>query len=676
LLLVLAALSVGCAQRVAKAPGESDITVSGVEITGFEEAELTPPYDVLFDRLGMRKSSLVLPGRYYSEFRVNEDRRRITAFWQSYGFFDVEVTGPKLDFDKEENSVAIHWTVKENERYVIAQVELLSAPTPEWKAELKEMIPFAKGETQIDLEKFRYVRRDMADVLQRAGYGHAQVYSRAFVDTQNKLIHWFYYVDAGPKTRVKSIVVQGNVRTDTDDIIERSGLVVGEPFDWNQRYDGEFHLLDTGAYAATFIRADTDTKFHVPGDAPDSGGDLKDTQVDDEGNLVPRELPEEIDVKIHVVEAPSQQLRVRGGLEFDPTRIDTSLGATLWLRNVFASWHHMVLDGRIGYGWLWRGTTDDPTGLYGEALVRYVKPMFLARLLDFRLTGRFLDELYPGFHLREVTAGPGFRVALAPGRATNFHGGGLFFDTDVLFRFAQQVDFGPFDEATKDAFELADEDEYLGGELQASVILDERDNPFEAMKGYLLSLRAALSPGGVDKWNRYLTLAPEARGFLPLGPSLSVGARAGAGWAFLGGDEGIPLGPRLFGGGSYGMRGFGRHYLSPLAPRCLATGGGAPLVCQGTPVGGLSLFEGTLEGRFLPPQKPYGAVVFADVGGAGINYNPFDQGVSLALGLGLRLRFWYLPAAVDVSYRLLRENEVQVPEDDPFLVFFRLGEAF
>jgi outer membrane translocation and assembly module TamA len=675
LLFLVLSLLAACAERPMKAPGESDITVSEVTLEAQGGGELTPDYAPLMDRLGMRASSLVLPGRYFSDFRVNEDRRRITAFWQNFGFFDVEVLAPKLDFDREENSVAIHWTIKENERYTIADVQLLHAPK-EWGDALRDMIPFAKGATEIDLEKFRYVRRDMADELQRDGYGHAQVYTRAFVDTARKVIHWFYYVDAGPKTKVGSIVVEGNVKTDADDVIERSGLVVGEPFDWNMRYDGEFHLLDTGAYASTFIRANTDTKFHVPGDAPDTGGEIKDTQVDDDGNLIPRELPEAVDVKLHVVEAPSQQLRVRGGLELDPTRIDTALGATLWLRNVFGSWHHLVLDGRVGYGWLYRGTTDDPTGLYGEALVRYIKPMFLARLLDFRLSGRFLDELYPGFHLREVTAGPGLRVALAPGRAKNFHGGGFFFDTDVLFRFAQQVDFGPFDQATKDAFSLAEQDDYLGGELQASVLLDQRDNPFEAMKGYFLGLRAAFSPGGVERWNRYLTVSPEARGFIPLTPSLSVGARAGAGWAFLAGDDGIPLGPRLFGGGSYGMRGFGRHYLSPFAPSCATTGAGAPLVCQGTPVGGLSLMEGSLEGRFLPPLKPYGAVVFADVGGAGADLNPFEDGVSLALGLGLRLRFWYLPAAVDVSYRVLRENEVQVPEDEPFLVFFRLGEAF
>jgi outer membrane protein assembly factor BamA len=124
------------------------------------------------------------------------------------------------------------------------------------------------------------------------------------------------------------------------------------------------------------------------------------------------------------------------------------------------------------------------------------------------------------------------------------------------------------------------------------------------------------------------------------------------------------------------MRGFGRNRLSPLAQSCVRDAGGDPIVCGGTAVGGLSLAEASVEARWLPPLKPYGAVVFSDLGGAGAEANPFETGVSLAAGVGLRLRFWYLPAAFDFSYRVLRDNEPQEPADEPFLVFFRLGEAF
>ena len=660
-----------------KAPGETDILVSGVTLQAKDGGDLAVDHGVLMDRLGMRKGSLILPARYYSAFREVEDQRRITAFWENSGYFDAKVEPPVVERDPEagEESVTITWNITEGMRYAVADIQLKSAPE-EHEAALEELIFFETGTTEIDLEKYRYVRRDMASHLRRAGYGHARVYSRVFVDEREKHIHWFYYVDAGPKTKIGKIVVEGNAKTPPDIVIERSGLVSGEPYDWNKRFDGEFHILDTGAYSSTFIRADVDTKFHVPGDAPDTGGEISDDRIDEDGDLIPRELPETVDIKIHVVEAPSQQLRVRAGAELDPNRFDTALTSRLWLRNLFGPWHHLVLEGRVGFGALYRSTTDDPTGIYGEALIRYIKPKFLTRLLDFRLSARFRDVLYPGFHLRELTAGPGLRVAIAPGRNPKFYGGGFFFDTDVLFRLGQQVDFGPFDPPVRDQFNLTDEELYLGGELQASLVWDARDNPLEALKGHLLALRGGLSPGGVDKWNRYVSVSPEARLFLPVSDSFSFGLRGLGSWVLAHDDTGVPLGPRLFGGGSYSFRGFGRDQLSPKAPACQRNAAGSLLVCQNTPVGGLSLAEAALEARFLPPLAPYGIVVFGDLAGAGADANPFEDGVNVAAGLGLRLRFWYLPAAFDFSYRILGNSEVQELADEPFGVFFRLGEAF
>jgi hypothetical protein len=652
--------------RPTKVPGETDIGVTSVTLQSPEGSKLTPNYKPLMDRLGMRPDSLILPGRYYSEFRENEDRRRLTAFWQNYGFFDVDVERPKTVFDETEKTVAVTWTIRENERYRIEAVHMVNPPEEE-KRTLEEMIPFAPGESDIDLERFRKVRVTMHDYLRDQGYGHARVYSRVFVDRGGKQLHWYYYVDAGPKTRVGKVVVEGNNKIPAELILDRVGLESGDPYAYADKIQREFDLLDTGAFGAAFIRTTADTKFIVPGDAPDTGGVMRDESVDDDGNFVPRELPEEIDLKIHVREAPSQQLRVRAGAQLDPTRVDTTLRTQLWLRNLFGPLHHMTFDGRIGYGVLYRSVTDDPTGVYGDAELRYLRPGLIGRLGDFRFTGRFRQQLFPGFHLREVNVGPGVRTTMAKG---------LFFDLDLYFRYGEQIDFGPFEAATRDAFSLADDDVALSGELQSSITWDKRDNPLEALRGHLLALRTTAAPGDPVGTHGYWTLNPEARLLLPVGSSMAVGLRGNAGWVVAHGSSGVPLGPRWFGGGAYGVRGFGLHQLSPKAPECRFTPEGQLLVCQGTPVGGLSLAQFSLEGRFLPLLKPYGAVVFADAGGAGTEANPFEDGVALALGLGLRLRFWYLPAAIDVGYRLLEESELQEPVDDPFAVFFRLGEAF
>jgi outer membrane protein assembly factor BamA len=667
LLLVLLASSACNKQRPDRVPGETDITIESITFRAPGPTPLALDHAPLLNTLGMRAGNFLIQGRTYSQFREAEDRRRIAAYWQTYGYFDVEVLEPAVQFDKPNGTVSLTWTVNEGPRYTIASVHLLHA-LPEHEKSLQALIPFKAGEATVDLEAFRKVRHAMGDRLRRQGFGHATVYSRTFVDRQKKQIAWYYYVDTGPKTRVGKITVTGSNKVPADVILERVGLRPGDPYDLESKEMAEIALLDTGAFASAFIQTNAEVEFIVPGDAPDTGGALGDAQVDAEGNLVPRKLPETIDLIVHVVESPSQQLRVRAGFEFDSTRVDTFLDSELWLRNLFAPQHHLTLEGRVGYGWLWRGDTDDPTGLYGDALVRYTHPGFLARLLDLRLTARYRDVLYPGFHLREVTAGPGVRSTLARS---------LYFDTDLFFRYGQQVDFGPFDAAALEELSLPSSDTSYGGELDASLVWDNRDSAVEPMRGQLLALRAALSPGEPLGTHRWLGVSPEARAFLPLGPSISIGLRASAGWVFLGGDEGIPLGPRLFGGGAYGMRGFGRQQLSPTAVSCVPDPDGGEPRCEDTPVGGLSLFEGSIEARFLPQRKQYGAVLFADAGNAGAAANPFEDGVSLAFGLGLRLRLWYLPIALDAAYRLLDDNVVQRPSSlDPFQLFLRIGEAF
>lgn len=118
------------------------------------------------------------------------------------------------------------------------------------------------------------------------------------------------------------------------------------------------------------------------------------------------------------------------------------------------------------------------------------------------------------------------------------------------------------------------------------------------------------------------------------------------------------------------MRGFGRDRLSPRARTCHADG-----QCRDPYVGGLSLAEGSVELRWLPPLKQTGLVAFVDAGGVGATSNPLADGVSAAVGLGPRLRLWYLPVAIDVSYRFLLRGDVG-REASSLFVFFRIGEAF
>ncbi len=650
----------GCAQTPAeKVPGDSDIAFTRVTVApkaGSAEVDVTP----LYPKLGSRAATALFTPRKYNPFRVAEDRRRIQTFLASQGFLDATVDEGVVRLDEAKNEATLTFAYDAGPAYKLVDLSFRGVP----EGTSLEGYRKAKPGGTYDLEALRVVRYDMAAELQRDGFGHARVYVRTYVDRREKEVHVVYHCDPGPRTRVGTIRVDGAKKVSEEDVRERLGLRPGAPYSLAEKERAESDLLDTGAFTQVVVSSNAEVEQYL-GDVPDSGGVIPDDRIDDSGNLTPRVVPETIDLVVYVDEAPKARLKLRGTAELDPTRIDLTTGANLELRNVFGSQHHVLVRGRLGFGYLWRGDTDQPTGIYGDLLLRYVRPGLVGRTGDGRLSTRYRDVLYPGFHLREFTAGPGLRTTVAKG---------VFFDIDAYFRFAGQIDFGPFDEAERARLALARNNTYIGAEVSSALVWDARNDPVEATSGHLLALRAAASPISGERSNTYVQVAPEARAFVPLSNSFSVAGRASAGWVFGYDDRGVPLGPRLFGGGAFGMRGYGRDRLSPIATTC-APGAQVndPPVCRNELTGGLSLAEASLELRYLPPLKQAGFTIFVDAGGAGARANPFAEGLAVAAGLGPRLRLWYVPLSVDISYRFVEAGRLT---ERGLLVFARIGEAF
>jgi hypothetical protein len=631
--------------------GDTQISISSVTIVPAEGAASDVAYKIVYPNLGLRPGSLLYPERKWNEYRLREDRRRLAAFVMEAGHYDATVDEPKLD--RAADHVAVTWTVHEGRAYRLAAVNLVGAP-PELEAELRELVPFHPGD-RMDMENWRPIRQVLADRLQHDGYGHARGYSRVFVDRDAKTVSWFYYLDPGPKTRVGAITVEGNREVPADEILARAHLGVGDPFSLAAAKRVELSLLDTGAFSSVDVVSDAEIQ-RTP-EWPEFGGALRPDQISADGQLVPRTLPADVAVRVVVVEAPARKLRMEAGVEGDPSRVDAFAGTRVVLRNAFGPEHHLVLEGNVGYGWL----LDDSQlagGVYGSALARYVHPI---GPVDLRVTTRWRDVLYPAALLRELEAGPGIHATLAPG---------VFVEADGYLRFARQLDTPMLDPATTGDLRLPADRDASGVDVEASVVADHRDDRVEPTSGWYLAGTTSYSPGGALADHRWLGLGGDARWIGAVSGPWSVALRASGSWVVLPGDSGVPLGPRLFGGGAYGMRGFGRDQLSPSA--CAIT---ASTMCDRVLVGGRSLVESSAELRFLPWRKQFGFASFVDVGGAGAATNPFEDGVSVAAGVGARLRLWYVPLSLDVAYRIVDRDDVDAAWDR-ILAFVRVGEAF
>ncbi len=652
-LLVLPLLAVlllgGCIHhaRTERLVGETDTPVTAIAI---DAAPGTPAIELgeLPTRLGSRPGNLLLNERRYNPFRVAEDRRRVVTYLANLGYFDATCDEPEVKPDGD--GVRLRFVYTAGPHYPLKALQFKGVPD----GVSLDAYRISEPGGEYNLEFLRMARYEMAAALQRAGYGHAKVHVRHYVDRAAREFHVVYFADPGPPTTIGTITVEGNHKVDEADIRRRLGLRSGERFDLARKLRAEDDLRDTGSFTGVFIESTADIDQYL-GEVPDTGGRIADDRIGPDGELLPRDLNSVIDLVVHVDESPKVQLRLRATAEADLTRLDATASAQVILRDTPGSQQHVTLRGRVGVGSQWRGDVDEPTGVYGDALVRYDRPGLIGRTGDAHLQLAFRDVLYPGSSLRELTAGPGVHRMMAPG---------LFFDLDVYARVAQQVDFGGFDAATRAAFALPADDNFLGAEAAAALIWDARNDPVEATTGHLLAARLLVSPVGDQ---RYVQAAPELRGFRPISASWSVGVRAAMAWTFELGSGGVPLGARLFGGGAWGMRGFGRDRLAPQAP-CAA---GA--ACTSDYVGGLSLAEASLEVRYLPYRKQIGLTGFVDAGGASVSANPLDDGINVAAGIGPRVRLWYLPISIDVGYLFVKAGAF---DNGGLQAFVRVGEAF
>jgi translocation and assembly module TamA len=96
-----------------------------------------------------------------------------------------------------------------------------------------------------------------------------------------------------------------------------------------------------------------------------------------------------------------------------------------------------------------------------------------------------------------------------------------------------------------------------------------------------------------------------------------------------------------------------------------------PQFDDGTPVGGSSLFEASLEMRRRRIWRDLGAAVFVDAGSVGTGTMPDFSDVRVSVGAGVRYDLPFGPIRADFAVPINRR------ETDPqFQIYISIGQAF
>jgi translocation and assembly module TamA len=602
--------------------------------------------------------------------QLDVDKQRVEAYCRDHGYYDARVVDTRI-VPVGEGQVEVQLQVEEGEPVRVTQLELEGMEAaPEARAAAGKLA-LAVGEI-FAVEAYDQAREQLLTALHDGGWATAEVSQEAQVLPEEHAALVRYQIQAGPRLRFGPVLVAGASAVPRGRIRELAAeeIRTGEWYSESKLAAAQTKVFGMGVFGGVRVNRG---------------------QPDVERGIVP--------VLVSVREAPFRSVRIGPSLGvLSNSRIDLSAVAGWTHRNFLGDLRKLDLSLSVGYAWVL--TSPQKEGPIGTAVADLTQPRVLkvaGRPID--LAARFeiergLEQAYD-FWVERFRFGLPIhlskRLSLVPS-----------YNLAVYELSRVEAGFNTNDPtSTNPILQSCEGSICLLSYLEQRIEWDGRDDPINTRRGYYaaLSVQEGGHVGGYGY--QYLRFLPELRGYLPLGPSTVLAARARIGAFVPVNESSAPPTVALFeAGGSSSMRGYGLNRLSPML--CVkkkdpATG---QQHCTGewVPVGGNGLAEYSVELRFPLRGKLLGAV-FTDaayVSRPSAVPTAWRDALSparlqWAAGFGIRYRTPIGPLRLDLAARLpddlspgveLNQRFPAVPSPDgvhrePIAAFhLSVGEAY
>ncbi|WP_018147924.1 autotransporter assembly complex protein TamA [Henriciella marina] len=209
-----------------------------------------------------------------------------------------------------------------------------------------------------------------------------------------------------------------------------------------------------------------------------------------------------------------------------------------------------------------------------------------------------------------------------------------------------------------------EEDEYGERDLQiisvyADARLDKTDSVLDPRSGWRANGRVEPSYAFGDDVSPFVRSVGQVSAYVPFDDDrrFVLAGRFKAG-AVVGADvENLPVDTRFYSGGGGSVRGYAYQAIGPRAD-------------DGTPLGGTSVLEASIEGRYAV-RPNIGVVAFLDAGTVSTNQFSDFSDARFGAGIGVRYTTPAGPIRLDVATPL---NPTDF--DDPVQIYISIGQAF
>ena len=614
LLLTLALCVAGCRDQ-------GEIMIRSLEFRGVEKIDKNALTSVLATKQGSR-----LPwGRksYFDRSAFEADLQRIQAFYLDRGFPDARVRSFDVQLNAEQDEVKVIVDISEGEPIRVEDIaftgfEVLTEPQ---QRTLKESLPLQPGQP-LD-RQLAVASRDRAiNLLKDEGYPYATV-GMTSQDAGPKRQRILLAATPGTLAHFGEIDIQGE-KTVSDSVIRRQlTFKPGERFTRKELRESQRKLYGVELFEFANIESLEDKDVMAP----------------------------EVPVRVTVAEAKHQKVTTGVGYGSE----EKARARLRWDHvNFLGGARHAGFEGR--WSSLSRGVRAD-----------FTEPYVLSPVFSMRFEGQAWQAREPVYS--QDTIG---------GRVIFRHRADLQneWSVSVINEFEESsiTNEALLDPSIRDELIALGLDPRDGesrgtvGALAFDINRNTTDSLLNAVRGYNVS--AHLEQAGKFMWGtyNYWMAQGQARYFVSVANKFVIANKVNMGVITPTGDEDInvPFHKRLFLGGAYSVRGWGRYEISPLSG-------------FGYAIGGLSMFEGSSEVRF-PVWGKLGAVAFVDFGNVWAEQLTIKlDDLRYAVGPGLRYVTPIGPARVDFGIQVNPIPNLLVNGEEqkrPWRVHFSIGQAF
>lgn len=476
----------------------------------------------------------ILPRHYLDHpFVVEIDRERILAYYHLRGYFSAQVSEAEIKPYRSGGSPAVdvRFVIEEGKPTRIHSHLLVGTEgigrDGVWVQRRVFAMPGMRLGQIFEYPKYLLAKENTERLLAERGYAFAKVQGEVDINRDALTADIKLTAEPGYKVRIGQTLVFGTRHISKAAVAKHAALIEGELYRPALLDAAQGKLYNLGIFGTVQV---------VP--------------------VMNGENPRVADVRISVTEEKFHELRLGVGMGIEPLRTEVHGEAGYVKHSFLGELRRLDVSLRAGYAGLpafWN------VYRYGPMLsfrVEFTEPDLLGR--NSQLSASFVYDL--GIDYAYQYHGPGARIGV---QRSLFH---------EHVKLAASYDFQFLDFFNTSEAILSDPgvagarygftDPYRLGFFQEQLVLDLRDRPIDASRGFYAALLA--EEGGVYTGSAfsYQKLLPEVRAYIPLGSRVVLAARVQLGQIFVQGALGSPITQRLYLGGPNSHRGFSFNRLS------------------------------------------------------------------------------------------------------------------